>query len=324
MYTHDLKIKILEIIESKKFTNKEIINMFKISKHTFYKIKNDKKILRSDKYPHLGIRKRKTKITRSMKNFIIKYVTTKINFDYEKLISIMHKKYNKSISRASIYRILEKNKITNKKICNKQILTTPEKRNIQIKLFKEQIKNALHDSSMENIISIDETSIDSHICNNYGWSKKGKMIVNTIKNPKIRYSLILDINCNKIIHKKIIKGSVNGETFLEFIKDLVKKLQTNNNSYILLDNARIHHYKKLKDFIKTKPKIKLIYNIPYTPETNPIEHVFNDIKKKLKDKKVNNDNLIDEIKKSLNDVNNNNNFKAYYDKSLIDRIKKLK
>jgi transposase len=177
---------------------------------------------------------------------------------------------------------------------------------------------------MENIISIDESSMDTHISNNYGWSKKGIKIENILKHSKIRYSLILAINCKKIIHKKIIKGSANGEIFLKFIKDLVKKLQNKNKKYILLDNAKIHHYKKIKDFINTKPKIKLIYNIPYTPETNPIERVFGDIKRDLKNKKINNNNLIDELKESLNDINQNNNFKAYYNKSLIDEIKKLK
>lgn len=176
---------------------------------------------------------------------------------------------------------------------------------------------------MKNIISIDETSIDSHICNNYGWSKKGTKIENITRHPKIRYSLILAINCNKIIHKRIIKGSSNGEIFLEFIKDLVKKLQTRNNNYILLDNARIHHYKKVKEFINTKSKINFIYNVPYTPETNPIERVFNDIKKNLRNRKINNHNLIDEIQKSLFIINKNNNFEAYYNKSLIDELKKL-
>lgn len=175
---------------------------------------------------------------------------------------------------------------------------------------------------MDNIISIDETSIDSHISNNYGWNKRGKKIVNTITHPKCRYSLILAISNKKVIHRQIIKGSSNGEIFLKFIKDLIKKIHTENNNYIILDNARIHHYKKLKEYIKSKPNIRLIYNIPYTPETNPIERVFKDLKKDLRNKKINNDNLIGEIKKSLNNVNKKN-FKKYFNKSLIDEIKKL-
>ena len=177
---------------------------------------------------------------------------------------------------------------------------------------------------MNNIISIDETSIDSHICSDYGWSKSGTRIQNKITHSKIRYSLILAINRKEIIHKELIKGSTNGEFFFKFIKNLVKKLKPKKNNYILLDNARIHHYKKVKEFIDMQLKIKLIYNIPYSPETNPIERVFNDIKRILKTKKINNFNLIDQIEKSLITVNNSDNFYAYYKKSLIDEIKKMK
>ena len=91
-----------------------------------------------------------------------------------------------------------------------------------------------------------------------------------------------------------------------------------------MDNARIHHYSKIKEFTNINPKIKLIYNVPYNPETNPIELVFNDINKILKKKKINDDNLFDKINKSLIVINKNNNFKAYFRKSLDQWIKKIK
>lgn len=115
-YSYDLKMKILGFIKSKKFTNLEIINMFKINKKTFYKIKNNLKLRGGSKYSNLKSYKRKTKITDSIKNFIEKYVITRINFDYKKLITIINKKYNILISKTSIYRILENKKITKKKL----------------------------------------------------------------------------------------------------------------------------------------------------------------------------------------------------------------
>ena len=124
-YNYDLLIKILGFIKSKRFTDTEIINMFKISRDTFYKIKNDPKLKGGSKYSYSKSHKRKTKITIFIKNFIIKYVTTNINFDYKKLINVTNKKYDTLISKTSIYRILKDQHITKKKICNKQILTSP-------------------------------------------------------------------------------------------------------------------------------------------------------------------------------------------------------
>lgn len=119
-YSSDLKLKIMGFIKSKKFNDTEIINMFKINRNTFYKIKNDYKLRGGSKYLFLKSHKRNTKITNSIKNFIAKYVTTKINFNYKNLILKIHKIYNVSISKTSIYRILKNHKITKKKfIINK-------------------------------------------------------------------------------------------------------------------------------------------------------------------------------------------------------------
>ena len=113
---YDLKIKILKFIESKKFTRIEIMNMFKMSKKTFYKIKNDFQLRENNKCSYKKSHKRTTKITDSIKKFIIKYVTSKVIFDYKKLICIINKKYNVSISKSSIYGILKNHNITKKNV----------------------------------------------------------------------------------------------------------------------------------------------------------------------------------------------------------------
>ena len=63
------------------------------------------------------------------------------------------------------------------------------------------------------------------------------------------------------------------------MEDLIHKLDMNNTYHIVIDNARIHHYKKLTKYIIKKSNIEIIYYIPYTPEINPIECVINDISK---------------------------------------------
>jgi transposase len=69
---------------------------------------------------------------------------------------------------------------------------------------------------------------------------------------------------------KIVEGSVNGQIFLDFIKNNREELY---NKTLLLDNARIHHNKDLKNYC-IENNITLWYNAPYTPESNPIEYVF--------------------------------------------------
>ena len=65
-----------------------------------------------------------------------------------------------------------------------------------------------------------------------------------------------------------VVDSGNRKTFLEFIKHNVVR-EFPNHKYLLMDNARIHHCKEIKEFIISKGKVP-VYTIPYTPELNPI------------------------------------------------------
>ena len=175
---------------------------------------------------------------------------------------------------------------------------------------------------MNNIISIDESSIDSHIGNDKGWSKFGSKVTKIKNFPRVRYSLVLAICNKKVIHYEIIKNSVNGEIFLNFIKNLLKKLLIDNTYHIILDNAKIHHYGKLLKYINKQRNIEIIYNIPYTPETNPIEHVFSDIKKYIRNESINNSNIIAKIRNSINTIKKKN-LQSYFIKSLITDLEKI-
>lgn len=49
---------------------------------------------------------------------------------------------------------------------------------------------------------------------------------------------------------------------------------------IILDNAKIHKAKIIREFCQ-KNKIILVYLPPYSPNLNPIEFMWKDLKKKL-------------------------------------------
>ncbi len=54
---------------------------------------------------------------------------------------------------------------------------------------------------------------------------------------------------------------------------------------IFLDNCRVHHSKKVDEFLKEN-KIEVIYNVPYGPEYNPIERVWAQFKAEFKKQKM--------------------------------------
>ena len=60
----------------------------------------------------------------------------------------------------------------------------------------------------------------------------------------------MGIGMSNIINYEIVKGSANGEIFIDFIKALILKLDKNKKYYLLLDHtsycASIHRTKRFK------------------------------------------------------------------------------
>jgi transposase len=242
-----------------------------------------------------------------IRNFVIK----KCTFDYKYLIRNIKRVFNINIAKSTIYKILKKLNITYKKF-SKRFIMTNKKRFMQKKNdFIKFVKNINHN----DIISIDETSIDTHICSKYGWNYKGHKINKTaFVGYKRRVSLLCAISNKKILYYTIINGSADSIIFSKFIKDMIEKHKL-NHKYLLLDNASIHHAKNLKTYIETTT-CKILYNVPYYPEFNPIENVFSKIKLFMRTK--NNESLVslkNNIVKSFK-LFKVRNIKNYYKNSL--------
>lgn len=140
-YSKDLKLRIFKNILSKKYSDSQIIDIFKISRRTFYKIKNISKLKHNRKYTLLkkssSGSKNGSNIGPKIKTYIKKYVQCKIFFDYKILIGNIKRLFNKTISKSSIYKTLSDACIKKKKICKKFIPT--EKKNELFKLKRLRI-----------------------------------------------------------------------------------------------------------------------------------------------------------------------------------------
>lgn len=75
-----------------------------------------------------------------------------------------------------------------------------------------------------------------------------KIIVNSIS---IRYSLLPALSIDGIISAKIVEGSFTKPLFIQFIADLLTKMQPflGRNFVIVMDNARIHKIQEIINMI---------------------------------------------------------------------------
>jgi len=133
--------------------------------------------------------------------------------------------------------------------------------------------------------------------------EKGDRLYKNITSKRNRHTVICASNDKKIICIHKMKGSANAKKFMDFLKEVTEKVK---NKYLLMDNARIHHSIIIKEYMKSNNKNnnEILYNIPYNPETNPIELIFSQVKGNYR--KMNNKNglninrIIDKSFKKIN------------------------
>jgi hypothetical protein len=67
----------------------------------------------------------------------------------------------------------------------------------------------------------------------------------------------------------------NAETFLEFLKMVLKKRKRGKKLVLILDNARYHHATMIQPWLNRNKKwIKVIFLPQYSPDLNNIERVW--------------------------------------------------
>ena len=77
----------------------------------------------------------------------------------------------------------------------------------------------------------------------------------------------------------LIFDGFDSDTFIHYLKWLQRTFKTKKKIVLVLDNATSHKSNKVKEYIqKRKKKIELLYLPPYSPELNPIERVWKNLR----------------------------------------------
>lgn len=86
-----------------------------------------------------------------------------------------------------------------------------------------------------------------------------------------------------VLFHRIYDGSIDGEIFENFIEELLQYCGRfpAPKSVLVMDNVSFHHSQKILDMCN-KAGVKLLFLPPYSPDLNPIEEFFSDLKRFIK------------------------------------------
>lgn len=143
----------------------------------------------------------------------------------------------------------------------------------------------------------DETNCQSLPNNLRGFSTKGNTPVLTHSARKFKVNMISSVTKLGKMRFMFYEGNCDYKVFTEFLRRLIK--DSTKKIFLIVDNLRVHHSKKVKKWIEERAdKIKIFYLPPYCPDLNPDEYLNNDLKQNANRNDIPKD--LDSLKKNTN------------------------
>src|SRR6202045_1043331 len=131
------------------------------------------------------------------------------------------------------------------------------------------------------LVFIDETAVSTNMVRPNGWNPRGERLVGDV--PMGHWetlTFIAGFRQTGIVAPMVIKGAMNGEAFLAYVKQcLVPTLK--RRDIVVVDNVSFHKVAGIEEAIQAAGA-SLRYLPPYSPEFNPIEFVFHPLKALLR------------------------------------------
>ncbi|RYP62253.1 hypothetical protein DL769_007364 [Monosporascus sp. CRB-8-3] len=141
---------------------------------------------------------------------------------------------------------------------------------------------AVAEYSSDMFVFVDESGVDKRDVNRrYGWAPKGfTPFVRQVLKRSRRFNILPAITVDGLLDTFIYQGSTNREGFTLWLKERVLPLMNpfpGPRSVLVMDNASFHHSDEIYTMCE-EAGVKLQYLPPYSPDFNPIEAFFSDLK----------------------------------------------
>jgi len=115
----------------------------------------------------------------------------------------------------------------------------------------------------------------------YGRASGGERVVDYVPDVRFeRYSLLSTFAVNSDMIPLVYSGTLNGELFKQFVAQfVVPKLKPRD--ILIMDCLSVHKVKSISEMVEAVGA-NVVYLPPYSPDLNPIEFVWPEIKADLK------------------------------------------
>lgn len=125
----------------------------------------------------------------------------------------------------------------------------------------------------------DESGIGLQVHSGKTWGEIGQTPEVSVTGKRGGYNLLSMITPEGDLRFSVKDGKVNSERYIEFLKAVIRG--RDRPLILIADRASFHLSKKVRDFVRAhRSKLRVYFFPPYSPELNPDEQVWNDVKDK--------------------------------------------
>jgi transposase len=253
----------------------------------------------------------------------VKFLLTEVKNNPTITVDDLHLEFKKkfqnaNLSRVHIGRIVRDNNHTlkRKRLRHEPILRYGK--DVDIKKNLKEFYDTVKQYSIDDMICIDETSLNSFMVRKYCREKIGKRCTMKTYSQEVfkKFTGIFAISTRGCVGYHVYdSGGINSERLIEFLGEHV--LPGRRNKVIVLDNASSHRNPDVKS--KIQHDNTLLYSVPYQHYTNAIENFFSVLKFHMqKEKPIGREAIIRAIDNALTKITPTkyrNFFKNAYERS---------
>lgn len=125
----------------------------------------------------------------------------------------------------------------------------------------------------------DEAGVDLRDHSGRTWGKRGESPQVEVTGKRGRCNVLSVVTATGMLRYKVTEKRIDSQVYIEFLTQL---LRDRDSPFILIaDRASFHHSKAVCSFVRRHRHQLRVYFLPsYSPELNPDEHVWEEIKDK--------------------------------------------
>lgn len=189
---------------------------------------------------------------------------------------LIEKRFKIKLSKASVCRLLKQLGLTPQRPIWKAYQQKPEAVRNWLKKEYPKIQSLSKEMKAE-IYFADEAGVRSDHHAGTTWAVKGNTPEVVSTGARFGLNMISAVNAQGKFRFMVVEGSVGAKVFIEFMKRLI--YGSKRMIFLIVDGHPAHKAIIVKEFLESvKNKIRLFFLPPYSPELNPDERVWNDVK----------------------------------------------